>query len=296
MPSYSVTNKSGRKGSWDIKAGRKYTEIFEVISSVINDTAANVTSPATTGYALPTAGSVHPGDAGAIVVAISAVQNEGAPHVWRLEYTYDTHPDFPWGAQGQSPTNQPQNPLTRLPIIERGFRTEKISVLRDLDNDALINSALQPYPDGVERDIDIVTIDITVCKADDDYSLLGGQQNITNQDTWTLRGVDFDPYTVRAFPPKVVGKWDNNISYFEWHWHLEVAPACAPYFGQFLYTYVLESGFYERIDGKLVAIKDKDGLQISKPHLLDNLGRKTTSPWYQPYRLTEKVDFTGLIP
>lgn len=163
-----------QRGTWDIQS-RRYTRTFEIKVTALRDgvlTAMTAVDP-TTGLTIPSIGDMYVEGEGGIItdpmsLAKSVVPNRSAKDelLWDVVVEYDN--EFPTDSQqpggagtgggepGQPPTSpaaREANPLNRPTEWKRAGVVVKKAIDKDLNDDAIVNSALDYFspPYEVER-------------------------------------------------------------------------------------------------------------------------------------------------
>lgn len=302
----------GRQASGDLRQGRKYTRRWRVETNDANDGPLVVTSHPS----IPQFGAVYATpneyDAGALCSNVTATQDSNSQTIWYVTANYSRDLSYPHAASeslasggpsgsgdgGGTPSQPPgqlqQSPLLRPAIWSFGARRQSIYTTRDYNGKALINSAGQPFASGYQVEVTVPTIDITINKATAKPNAAQTWDNAINSGAW----FGLPAKSVKADAPKISGKDDNGQIYYEWQWHLEIAPTAWPYMGKWDPVKVLDCGYAYLDSGKLVQARDPWGNTYSQPILLDGSGGRLAvagTPVYIDFTFYRAISFSSLL-
>jgi hypothetical protein len=229
----------GRTGSDNLERTREYSDIWEVLTDDDQDdpTVAGGTA------LLPRLGEPHPNDSYAVVVSNRPMQDATTPRRWLVTIGYSSN--LPVGQQrealaydssGQPSENagatsatggggtveRQDDPRNRPPTFEVDWEEKTEIVRRDINGDAITNSAEDPFDPPPTREVALPIITITKNLAIDSPLLnLGTQaeyQDITNSDTpW-----GFAEKTLRFGRIRHRAAVENDVAYAEFSLSIKV--------------------------------------------------------------------------
>jgi len=270
----------GRDGTADHSKSivHKYSRHWRVWTSSVYDGAYTVLAACPV---LP--GQVHPEDPIAVAGIAKCENDRRAKKVWLLHVDYSSEGSQPSG-------NKQSNPLSDLPEIEWSTDTTQVPFNYDKDGVAILNSAGDPFENGV--------------KDDQSYWVVTGTKNFSfiplwidqyrdavNSDAVLMDGVYFQPGQLKIKSIKI-GKWQNKNGYWYRAVTLQIkvrdAPPSGISAGDFTNVagndwrhYVLDQGTRKNdpTDAtKRLPCHNDDGSFATKPKLLNGSGEQIVNP------------------
>lgn len=260
--------------------------------------------PPTTGagpsITLPTVSvTTWPTDAGALCTKVSCAQKQ---NIYALTYNFTSAPPIPqmWL----------QDPTDRDPIYSYSFQKQPLSILRDEDNKAILNSAGQPFESPVVINRSLMVVTIKKNYALDGFNIndyLALQDSINSLD-WTPAGQEpAEPMTYLACSCymdniQISPHYENGISYNEVEYRAIYNPETAAGGGLWFPYQVLDCGYHQIVNipvfgNQLGRITDAHGGPLQKPALLNGSGVSVGvggAAAYVTFNIYKKIDWTGI--
>lgn len=211
---------------------------------------------------------------------------------WTVTVNYGAWPRF--GEVSEDPLDQP-------PEIDVSFREFESPVERDVDGNAILNSAADPYNPTLSRDDSRLVVTVVRNEPAQNLPRAAAIRNTVNQ--YAFMG--FEPRMVKAAAPKATLMWHPNV-YGNFYWKLTytfevndqvIKDVDDNVVAQGWDAYVLDAGFNELdVDGNRVPIT-LSGEQPSEPVPLDGNGAKLASdadPVFLAYKVYPEYDYSFL--
>lgn len=279
----------GEGWSDDESGGRKYEDLYQIISDDPNELAVTVrTHPG-----LPLPQSPHADDAAAYVVDRSADRSDSSRLIWMVKVSYERKVIEPTAS-----------PLDMPPKIRWTGNLALRPIVRDIDGDACVNSAGDYFDPPLEAEFPraIATIQFnTGFVPVGTLSLIGAVNNAPV----VIDGVPVALERARIIAVDI-GEEDiqNDVPFRS----VTVAVECRDESDEGYDSRPLDQGFRINVAGELkdLLITDEDGNQArpSAPVLLNGSGAKLTSPGpstavFLDFEITRKLDLTvfdGILP
>lgn len=267
---------NGRDGDYDISGEKTYSRVFRVVT----DNKADEFTTVQASGSLPYVGNVYPNDANCFCQKVSGSQESFSPKVWLVTAAYSNKLEA-----AEDPTND---------AAEIEWDTEQFQrpIFKDKDDNAIVNSAGDPYLPGIERDDSRRIVTIT--------------KNMTSVPSWILTFEDavndssfvVDGITIGARKAKCqktsVGKWQerNGTEYRQVQIVLHLRKDTWDF-------EVMDTGLRRKDGNDRKVILNDDGTEITSPVPLDGSGDALTDPSvstvvYQTYRAYTELDFSSL--
>ena len=270
--SYATEMWEGRSGKWAIQANqhiREYTVVYRCQTTIESD------GPYTVLTGLPTLGSAHPQDSGALLKDIQVNQSSSEPFVFVANLTYSSAVD---------PTEITEDPLLRP--YEYSYNVEAVTkvVEKDKDGAPIMNSAKERFDDPpVEEEEYRLVVSVTRNESTYPLTTLTNYQGRVNSFAWN--GGDARTWLLRNISANRVV--EQQTVYYRVSYEFV-------YNGNTWDRYILDRGFSTLSGGNRKQILDSQGIPISKPHLLDGSGAKTSTPKYLTFKTKKEADFNQL--
>ena len=284
----------GRQASVDSKFQRTYTRVFLV------GTDSGNFGPAYAGShpSLPIIFSRHPEDIAAFCVRLTPVQDSNDSTLWRVTAEYSYNPDIAMGGgtgnpaidgqqQGISPAARSPIPTTRPNDYSVATSTYPMAVWRDIDNNAVVNAAGDPFmpPLEIQRAEATITVGLNSLNAPSGAWL--GSVGCLNSNTMVIGAYLANPGQAKLNSISAQFLYENGINYWRWTlvWGYRTTWAAE----------LLNQGLREKRDGKIVPIlDDATGYKIDQPVLLTAAGAKApvgALPNFLPFNIYPRVTF-----
>ena len=140
------------------------TRLFQVISDTVADGPVAIRTATDGTTAVPDIGAGHPED-GTIVKSVGPAKlkdEAGSRLIWIVPVKYETDDSEEEGGGG----GDPDEPTERTDRTIK-FGTERVTVVRERDGGGrmVVNSAGQPYAEGIEVDVSMTTMTISATVA-----------------------------------------------------------------------------------------------------------------------------------
>lgn len=266
----------GRDGDYSISGERTYTRVFRVVTDSKTDDFTTVQASGS----LPYVGIAYPNDANAFCQKLTGSQESFSPKVWLVTAAYSNKQEA-----AEDPTND---------AAEIEWDTEQFQrpIFKDKDDNAIVNSAGDPYLPGVERDDSRRIVTIT--------------KNMTSVPSWILTFEDavndssfvVDGITIGARKAKCqktsVGKWQerNGTEYRQVQIVLHLRKDTWDF-------EIMDTGLRRKDGSERKVITNDDGTEITSPVPLDGSGDVLANPSestvvYQTYQAYTELDFSTL--
>ena len=244
----------GRSGEKDRENNRRYVRVFGVEVDDVKTTAVQVRDAAD----LPSFGDflddLNGGlvDNGVAVVEKTAQPpTEDNPYWWTVTVVYDR--------QG--------SPLTQHWEVNWGFARFQKAITKDVNGNAIVNSAGDPFDPPIEVDDDRPQLTITRYESSYSPTTAKTYKDAVNSDVVTIDGVTFPAYTLKitsiaAQRVAVNGTWYWRVTYtIEYRpetWRLQI----------------LDRGYRKKVVGgtQVQMFDASSGVPHSAPKLLDGSG------------------------
>jgi hypothetical protein len=190
----------GREGSENEKGQRTYVRVFGVTTSSASD--GSVTVRQATG--VPRVGDPYTTDTeqdlGAYVKKVTPQVTDNAKH-WHVRIEYDSSFD----------PEQEENPLDRPLEIAWSFVKDKKLVDKDIDGNAILNSAWENFLEPIEVDDSRPTLTIVRNEAAFDPALAIDYQDAVNEDSF----MGFEPGQAKVCGISAASRFENNVRFWE---------------------------------------------------------------------------------
>lgn len=283
-----IGTRDGDFGLMDFS--RKFTVGYKVVTSdPADDVPVIYAALVSDGIDL---GIPHAVDTGALCSHITIRQSDSEPqNLWNVSVTYDSTAN----------PNQYQSPLDRPVKIKITFAKGKEAVVADLNGDAVLNSAFDPYLPPLEIDKPEARFSMEKNYSAGTFTFIQifQYQNTVNDGTWKgfpdssvkLDGVEYSNE-----------QFDNGISYDHYVWNFSVnlkkivdGSGAVTWEGGWRPTKIQDQGyFYVDGLGNKKPILDNGGHPKSTVSLLDGLGGQLApggTPVMLDYICYSKQDF-----
>jgi len=275
---------NGQTWSDERDGSREYQRVYRVISNDPQESPVTVRANGS----IPTLWSAHPNDAAAICTGRTARRIDASRLVWEVTV------DYAW-----APTDAEDepDPLNRDPLIRWTSQLVSKPIIKDIDGDAVVNSAGDYFDPPPEAEFPRWNVNIQWNATEVPSAILQYPGMVNSS------GITIDGVSVAAERARVVGldigelQVENGVEYRVISVVLEVRHADDYGFDLEL----LDQG-YRIKDGdelKDILIEDEDGNKNrpSSPVLLDGSGAKLTDPGpdtaeYLEFEVTRKGDLT----
>ena len=266
----------GRDGDYDISGERAYSRVFRVVTDNKTDDFTVVEASGS----LPYVGIAYPNDANAYCQKVTGSQESFSPKVWLVTAAYSNKKEA-----AEDPTNDDAE-------IEWDTEQFQRPAFKDKDNNAIVNSAGDPYLPAVERDDSRRVVTIT--------------KNMTSVPSWILTFEDavndssfvVDGITIGARKAKCqkikVGKLNerNGTTYRQVQIVLHLRKDTWDF-------EIMDTGLRKKSGSDREVITNDDGTEITSPVPLNGSGDVLSNPSesnvvYQTYRTYDELDFSSL--
>lgn len=261
---------SGRVGDFNDQAVRNYTRVFQVRFTVAEIAAGPLSVVDIIG--LPRAGDIYIGkngetDIGAWCRSANAKQDGDDPRFWTVEYKYsseasDSEDPATEASSGSSSSSggTPRDPLLRAPTIRWGkmsyTRAEAKALGFRLDAEGVpifdtvtpATSAGEPYDPPLEREVTVLTLTITINKAEFDPVEAAEYGDAVNETTFTILGDQWPLAAVRCMGITGDFRYEQGISYwmttYEFAFRHVTGDGSNPLPGEGWWEWKLDAGHY----------------------------------------------------
>jgi hypothetical protein len=310
----------GRKGEWELEKGhRTYTRVYRVFTDGNLDDSTVVFNS----VLMPALGAAYPWDAGALCLKKSATPVNDLFTEWLLHCEYDSKLPFP------EQTNK--DPTARNPKWVFGTSKYQKALQYDTYGLPMVNSACQPFDPPFEVEASRPTIEITVWKATFSYPFVTSVVSCINNNTWngfSKWQVKCESCNVTQIWENNQQCWElkYNLTINTEGWQpIKILDqglyerVCVDSSGNPITTSAAGDSFPDDPDpeggtsspgmgdpsvkptamqcgcaGALKIIKDKLGMPVNAPVLLNGQGQQTQTPYYiWRYPYTD-IDFSGI--
>lgn len=274
--------------TWDdtIEGQRAYRELYRVISNDPQESAQNVRGAA----GIPALGAAFVSDAAAIAISRSASRLDTTRLVWEVTVEYEI-PEL-------EPTD-PDNPLNDPVRIRWTSSLERVPAFKDINDEAIVNSAGDYFDPPPEKDQAVWTINIQFNAAVVPAAIIS-YAGAVNSGAITIDGIAIATEQARMVGLDISEVQERNeISFRTVTLGVAVVDDGDPSLDWDLS--ILDQGFRikEEMELKDILIPDEDGnsQRPSSPVLLDGMGAKLTDPSpnsavFLDFSVTQKLDFT----
>jgi len=273
----------GRQGDIALEGVRNYTRVFNVRTNSVSDSGATIFNA--TG--VPILWSVHPDDSWAKVIKKSARQGEDA-NWWQVTVDYSTKLPI-------DPDEAAESPLARPPKVRIGTNKFSRIITEDVNGDAIVNSAGQPFEGGYEVSDSRATLSISwnVSAASFNYITLTDLQNKINSDTYLGYSAGKLLVTdVSADGPTL----ENDVLF----WACSVSLEIKNDEDGWAVTKVLDQGYMQLGDGgEPELIRDASGQPVTQMKLLDGVGTELPNggtPVFLEFAMYDAATFGDVLP
>lgn len=243
-----------RKSSIDKTGMRKYTRVFQVIVDSVADDALTVRLAS----GVPRVRDVYAVgtsiDFGAQVESVDATEKDG-PFVWQVTVEYSS--------QQSEPGQEQENPLDRPAKFNWGRAGDNKVLDKDLDGTACASSSGEPFDPAITRKASSITLVIERNRSTYDPLQSLAYQDAINSDYF----LGFPPGTVQCGSITADSQTENNRTFWVVKYPFEMH-------GRGFQPVVLDRAFtYLGDDNKRRKFEDKEGRDLSAPHLLNGFGK-----------------------
>jgi hypothetical protein len=288
----------GRSGSGDEDRTRTYTDIYRVrTDDVLDGPLVAVNAVGIPRFGDPYIDSAGNFDHGVRCKKISVAPDQEDPQQWLV--TVEHGSDQP-GETKRDPNQMTENPLLRLAEVSVSSESTKRPLEVDLDGEALLNSAFDPfdppYEDDDFRQVYQVTKNMSSFNDLESFEYLGA----INSDTFLGSG----PGTWRMRDYSGQSSFENDVYY--WKVTLKLERSKKPFAVK-----LLDAGYQGFVGGltpgqgfKRVVLLDPNGQAYTQPVLLDGNGSALdpnkvatgeTPPVYLPFNIYRAKPFGTLL-
>lgn len=163
-----------------------------------------------------------------------------------------------------NPEQRNQNPLSRPAILYFGQERFQRTMIRDMDGNAIVNSAGDPFEQGVVKDEVRPTFTITKNVSTFPLNLWRDATNSVNADTF----LGLDPGTVRLVSFTGQEGFENDITFFTQVGSFSIASD----FEKDWKAHPLDCGYQQLVGGELTEIFLPGGMRPSTPPRLNGAG------------------------
>lgn len=211
--------------------------------------------------------SYHPWLTGHLCRNVKVRQQSGEPRHWQIEAEYSTAPSEDQEQQEENPLNRP---------AKRKWRTNKYrqAIDRDVNNQAILNSAGDYFDPPVEVDRSHWTCTVTKNVADVPSYILDYEDAVNNA-AITLGGISIAQYTAKIDELDISElKIEGDYEYYEFTYTLEFRRE------KWQPLKVLDQGmrFKSGSDRKQIMDNSTPARPVSSPRLLDGAGAVLSNP------------------
>ena len=266
----------GRDGDYDISGERAYSRVFRVVT----DNKADDFTVVEASGSLPYVGAVYPNDANAYCQKVTGSQESFSPKVWLVTAAYSNKQEA-----AEDPTNDAAE-------IEWGTEQFQRPAFKDKDDNAIVNSAGDPFLPTVERDDSRRVVTITKNMSSVPSYILDFEDAV-NDAAFTVDGI-----TIGARKAKCqnisVGKVEerNGTTYRKVQVVLHLRKETWDF-------EVLDTGLRKKNGSDREVITNDDGTEITSPVPLDGSGGVLSNPSestavYRTYQVYPELDFSSL--
>jgi hypothetical protein len=201
-----------------------------------------------------------------LCVSCRATQKSETPYAWDVEAEYSIEID-----KDEKEKQQYPNPLTRPPVISWDSQQYEKPVAKDINGDAVMNSANDPYDPPLMQDDARWVISIAT-NAGVVPTFVLTLNNRVNDTAVTVDGVAFAAKTLKVQGLRIGAvKEENGILFREVSYQLH-------YRSETWNSKPLDAGFSELVSGDRREILLDDGTKPSVPWPLNGAGAKLASP------------------
>lgn len=225
---------------------------------------------------LPQPYAAHPNNIFMRVADYNITQDDGDPYLFVAEVVYRF-------IQLED-SEDPENPLSKPPEISADPVLIQRSTIRDVNGDLIVNKAGDPIV-GVTTEDPQLTLKISRNEASYNYLLAAQMKNVINLTPW----LGFPRGTVKTSAPSSRQQYHNVYGTYvttDYTFFIDLDGWKKK---------LLNQGLRELKDGKLYAIKDDKGQEITEPVLLDEDGRKAdqdATPIYIDAEVFQELPFS----
>lgn len=266
---------SGRDGDTSESGVRNYMRTFLVKTDDKTDSAYDLL----TSGSLPDVGDVHPDDIGAWCTSVKPRNVGATPFFWNVTVSYSSDKELN------------DDPLLDDPDISWGSQKFQEPIVDDINGDAVVNSAGDPFDPPIMRDVSREVVTITANVASVPAWVFSYKDRLNNA-TITIDGISILAEKAKCDDITVANKAERNeIEYYPLTIRLSLRE-------EGWAKQVLDVGFNE-IDGSAgrAAILLDDGTEPKSPVPLDGNGQRLSNPTTETavilsFDIYPQVDFT----
>lgn len=255
MAIVSVSEIRGRSGGSNVKLEGKRRARYRVKTNALTHGPEDIYLAA----GVPAWWAADPEGGGRFVQDKSAEQDDRNPYYWIVTVEYAVPPE---GEDGDSPPD-PEDPETRRPIWFRGTWKYTKNIIKDKDDKLLVNTAGQPFAEGVDLEYGGLMYRYTIWKttSGDD----GAGSGLWATHLFKVNNATWQGHTTRkALLTDIQSEEErvNGILYYKRTYEVLINPETWD-------EKILNRGFCDLSTGLLVHIKDEKGKLITEPWWLD---------------------------
>jgi len=274
MAVVTVQEQKDRSSTHNVKNERTYSRQWIVETDSATDDAVTVEN----GWVIVTgisAGTAHPSDAGAIAKEISTSCDSDDGKTWTVTCSYG-----PWDESEKNPLLQPTD-------IQWSFNQYEKIVDSDILNDAIVNSAGDPFADPVTIDDSRLVLNVTRNEATFPVSVALAYVNSVNSDSW----YGGNPRQWRCSNISATKQYDAEYgAYYQVSYSFDFRVETFDHV-------ILDRGTRELDAGNLRAIYIS-GSPVTDPVLLDGAGERLPEgdpPHYLTFRCYDELPYSGVF-
>jgi len=269
-----IQEQENRSSSHNIKNERTYSRTWLVETDTATDDAVTVENAwvSSTGIV---AGVAHPNDSGAVAKEISTSCDSEDGKSWTVSCSYGL-----WDEDDTNPLNQPAD-------VQYSFNTFEKIVERDQQNNAIVNSAQDPFSDPVNIDDSRLVVTITQNQASFNVSMAAAYVNAVNSDAY----LGCAPRQWKCASIGATKEYDAEYgAYYK-------CTATLEFRVEKYDIKILDQGTRE-LDGGVKKNILVGGAPVTDPVLLDGNGGKldvAATPQYRTFRCYPELPFSGVF-
>ncbi|MDZ4345337.1 MAG: hypothetical protein U1E51_23210 [Candidatus Binatia bacterium] len=271
------------KRAWRDQKGDYRTWTYRVTFSAAPTDPGDALDATDGVISIPDIGDNYPYDSTLKVRKVGeAAMLDGTSLLWEVPVEFSDVSDSDSGGGA----TQDQDPLARPAETTWGFAVYEKVVERDINGDAVRNSAGDVNDPPVVDEVYRLQVTIERNVASHDPADAWAKINTTNSTAMTISGVDIMAKQALMKDYGAVAAYENGVSFVRQRFVIEFAPDFR--------KEVLDQGYYGLLVNLRVPILDGNFEPVTRPHFLDGSGHISDVEVYLYFETKEPVNWSAL--